>query len=81
MCKRGWLNQGLFLELQIRHIMSWEKRSIQINQDNKVTKYFQSKQGTKLIKIIGFHLIFSLTAFLNLKTIIIVHNEIVLGVI
>ena len=68
MCKRGWLNQGSFLKLQI-------------NQDNKVTKYFQSKQGTKLIKIIGFHLIFSLTAFLNLKTIIIVHNDIVLGVI
>ena len=25
-----------------------KKRSIQINQENKLTKYFQSMQGTKL---------------------------------
>ena len=53
-----------------------KKRSIQINKENKVTKYFQSKQGTKLIEIIGFHLIFSLTEFL-----IIIYNDFVLGVI
>ena len=52
-----------------------KKRSIQINQENKVTKYFQSKQGTKLIMIIGFHLIFSLTAYLILKTLIIIPNN------
>ena len=51
-----------------------KKRSLQINQENKVTKYFQSKQDTKLIRIIGFHLIFSLTEFL-----IIIHNDFELG--
>ena len=53
-----------------------KKRSLQINQENKVTKYFQSKQDTKLIRIIGFHLIFSLTEFL-----IIIHNDFELGMI
>ena len=60
--------------------MSWKKRSIQINQEKKVTKCFQSKQVTKLIKIIGFHLIFSLTVFVNLKAIIIICNDFELGV-
>ena len=47
-----------------------KKRPILINEENKITKYFQSKEVTKLIKIIDFHLIFSLTAFLILKLLI-----------